>query len=159
MSTTIKSFASNRLLRLFDARQSYTLLSGKEELEELPALEQNRRISRKNLRTGVLVAIIATVIMVFTAASIAWTRQPQWVPCGSTATEARAAGCHYEPMQRSWIPDACYFEEPSSEYDPFNDRQWFSDRNRTIPADLVGLRSGDSELAFTREFLQCQDDT
>ncbi|ETI24631.1 hypothetical protein G647_04000 [Cladophialophora carrionii CBS 160.54] len=39
----------------------------------------------------------------------------------------------YEPMQHSWIPAACYFPEPGDEYDPFNDREWFLDRNLTRP--------------------------
>ncbi|KAL9112878.1 MAG: hypothetical protein Q9227_002955 [Pyrenula ochraceoflavens] len=76
----------------------------------------------------------------------------QWTSCGETAAEARAAGCHYEPMHRSWIPHACYFSEPSEDYDPYNDRDWFADENMTIPANLDLLRSGDLEVAFTHYF-------
>jgi hypothetical protein len=45
----------------------------------------------------------------------------QWASCGNSSAEARENGCHYEPMQRSWIPDACYFSEPGEEYHPFED--------------------------------------
>jgi hypothetical protein len=35
-----------------------------------------------------------------------------WTPCGKTAASARAANCHYEVMQRSWIPDALLRQFP-----------------------------------------------
>jgi hypothetical protein len=75
------------------------------------------------------------------------TAHPDWIPCGDTPVEARSAGCHYEPMQRSWIPDACYFPEPSNEYDPFSDRDWYLDKNLTKPADLEKLRNGEGVMA------------
>ncbi|KAH8805509.1 hypothetical protein F5884DRAFT_799572 [Xylogone sp. PMI_703] len=81
--------------------------------------------------------------------------RPQWAPCGDTPVEARLAGCHYEQMQRSWIPDACYFPEPASEYDPFTDRDWFLDINLTLPllpADIEKLRLGDAITAYTKYF-------
>jgi hypothetical protein len=55
-------------------------------------------------------------------------------------------------MLRSWIPDACYFTEPSHEYDPFGDREWFADANLTQPADLEKLRAGDDYVGYTRHF-------
>ncbi|KAH8811045.1 hypothetical protein F5884DRAFT_669061 [Xylogone sp. PMI_703] len=64
----------------------------------------------------------------------------EWIPCGSSAAQARAAGCHYEPMQRSWIPDACYTSEPSEEYHPFDDREWYYDANLTQKLDEEGMR-------------------
>ena len=78
-----------------------------------------------------------------------------WVSCGNSSVEARAAGCHYEPMQRSWIPDACYFKEPSEEYDPFSDRKWFFDANLTLQItgeNLNRLREGDDMNAYTHFF-------
>jgi hypothetical protein len=78
-----------------------------------------------------------------------------WVPCGNSSLEARAAGCHYEPMQRSWIPHACYFEKPSEDYDPFSDRKWFFDANLTQQItgdDIRKLREGDDLDAYTHFF-------
>ena len=75
----------------------------------------------------------------------------RWMDCGKTAAEARARNCHYEQMHRSWIPDACYFPEPSAEYRPFRDRQWFKDEYLSIPATpemLDRLESGDEEMAY-----------
>ncbi|PVH75670.1 hypothetical protein DL98DRAFT_427007 [Cadophora sp. DSE1049] len=75
--------------------------------------------------------------------------------CGTTAAEARALGCSYEPMQRSWIPADCYFPEPSDEYHPFDDREWYSDEERTQLVNshqMNMLRNGDDFVAYTRYF-------
>jgi hypothetical protein len=75
--------------------------------------------------------------------------------CGRTATEARVKGCHYEPMQRSWIPDECYFSEPSEEYHPFDDREWYIDsllKERLTDSELLKLRNGDDFVAYTKIF-------
>jgi hypothetical protein len=84
-----------------------------------------------------------------------------WVPCGSTSAEARANGCHYEPMQRSWIPDTCYTSSPSEEYTPFDDREWFYDVNLTRRIGEDGLRKlregeelpeGEDNMAYAHMF-------
>jgi hypothetical protein len=75
--------------------------------------------------------------------------------CGSTPAEAKAKGCHYEPMQRSWIPDECYFSDPSEEYHPFDDREWYADESLTTKlsdSELLQLRNGDDILVFTKFF-------
>ena len=97
-----------------------------------------------------IVAVLGAIIL--GGWLIWWQRKPKWTSCGTTAAEARMNNCHYEFMQRSWIPDSCYFEEPSSEYDPFSDREWFADENMTIRSNLARLRSGDEEMAYTKYF-------
>jgi hypothetical protein len=75
--------------------------------------------------------------------------------CGRAAAIARAKGCHYEPMLRSWIPHECYTPEPGDEYSPFDDRAWFYDKNLTQPmvgSDLDVLRNGDDITAYTKFF-------
>jgi hypothetical protein len=113
--------------------------------------------SRKMLNSGhKLCLAIAVVICVaafgfwFLHAKSTQATKYTWTDCGRTPTEARAHGCHYEPMQRSWIPPECFFSEPMDEYNVFRDREWFKDENLTIPADIEGLESGDVELAYTR---------
>lgn len=133
--------------------QKYTKISVDEgDMDEPLTQRPTGKAIRAKLRAFILAVIMIASALLAVLAYNQVRREPQWIPCGSTAAEARAANCHYEQMQRSWIPDACYFEEPSSEYDPFGDRPWFSDRNRTIPANLDRLRSGDEELAFVRYF-------
>ena len=47
--------------------------------------------------------------------------------CGSTNEEAISRGCFMEPMLYGWVPPACYFANLSSQYQPFTDRDWYSD--------------------------------
>ena len=81
-----------------------------------------------------------------------WTkRSTPWVDCGASPAEARAAKCHFEAMQRAWVPDACYFSEPGDEYNPFGEREWFLDKNLTQKIDgkeLEKLKSGDITTAY-----------
>jgi len=74
--------------------------------------------------------------------------------CGTSVAEARAKGCQYEPMQRAWIPQQCYFPEPATEYDPFNDRTWFLDATLETQADVRELKSGDVPVAYVANFHQ-----
>jgi hypothetical protein len=80
-----------------------------------------------------------------------WSREDYtFTDCGTTPDEARARGCIYEPMQRSWIPPECYFPEPADEYDVFRDRVWYDDAWLTIPSSVESLESGDTTLTYTR---------
>lgn len=54
-------------------------------------------------------------------------------PCGSTAQEARARGCHFDVISFCWLPDACYDEELSTTFDNITTWEWFLDPNRTQP--------------------------
>ena len=74
--------------------------------------------------------------------------------CGASVLEARAKKCHFEPMQRAWIPDACYFRQPSDEYDPFADRPWFLDESFEHQADPKTLKGGDVIVAYVADFHQ-----
>jgi hypothetical protein len=119
------------------------------------AWRQSRRgFHWKSALGGFAIATIALAAV----ATASWVMKRQlgdtyvYTDCGSTPEEARSRGCHYEPMQRAWIPPECYFEEPSDEYDVFRDRVWYQDTNLTIPADVEGLESGDVLLAYTRHW-------
>jgi hypothetical protein len=103
--------------------------------------------------------VVVTTFLI--ASLIYWWLQPttqritSWIDCGFTPEEARGNNCIYEPMQRSWIPKACHFEEPGDEYHPFDDRQWFYDTNRTQVLDqhdLEKLRKGENFTAYTHFF-------
>jgi hypothetical protein len=103
------------------------------------------------------VAVIVTGIWIgyFVSSMTSWRRSPNnqaftSTDCGHTPDQARAVGCIYEPMLRSWVPPECYFDEPREEYDIFHDRLWFLDDDLTIEADIEKLESGDELLAYTR---------
>jgi len=140
----------------------YISLSSEDDAAELLTRTMSTTSSRQKraITKNVIFSIFGSTFILLL---VAWIIYPlaqerrdrqkyQWVPCGETASSARAAGCLYEPMQRSWIPRACYFNEPSEEYNPYGDRDWYDDVNMTIPANTDLLRSGDQVLAFTKYF-------
>jgi hypothetical protein len=136
-------------------------------IKDSDSLEELRRIPQATIRPSHCLSIKATILVLgvtFTTLLIAGLsgsssrKHPEleWIPCGNTPAQARANGCHYEPMQRSWIPDACYFPEPSNEYHPFDDREWFLDDRLTIPLNdsngLQKLRDGEEMVGYTATF-------
>jgi hypothetical protein len=103
------------------------------------------------LQTVIFAITVAVSVQLVLLIQARWAREDYtFTDCGHTPDEARARGCIYEPMQRSWIPPECYFSEPVDEYDVFRDRVWYDDENLTIPSDVEGLESGDVLLTYTR---------
>lgn len=54
-------------------------------------------------------------------------------PCGHTAGEARARGCHFDIITFCWLPDRCYDAELSDSLEKLVDWKWYLDRNKTQP--------------------------
>lgn len=120
---------------------------------QLPLKKSSRWYSYCRIFCYVAVSILAAVGVVAIACQIKERIARDdytYTDCGSTPDEARSKGCHYEPMQRAWIPPECWFSEPDEEYNVFRDRMWYQDTNLTIPADIDGMESGDVRLAYTR---------
>jgi hypothetical protein len=128
--------------------------------------ESDREDSPSHVRRPQKGAYVRKILLVTGAASIFLSlttycllslnlRQPSISNCGHSAAEARANGCHYEPMLASWIPTECYEPEPRDEYAPYDDRAWFWDYNMTIPMvgeDLERKRRGDDITGYTKFF-------
>jgi hypothetical protein len=113
---------------------------------------QRRKTSKTKIVLRFVLVFLGYVLSIFVLwlAHRHWTRPDfSFTDCGKTPDEARAAGCFYEGMQRSWVPPECYFPEPGNEeiYDIFHNRNWWMDLNLTVPADVDGLVSGNVELA------------
>jgi len=53
------------------------------------------------------------------------------MPCGNSASEAKEAGCIFDPMMNSWLSEDCYDEELSQEFRNQRDWAFFADRNAT----------------------------
>lgn len=124
-------------------------------------LEKPTRTSKKYYYAFVAITCVLVLLIPTTLSTISsWKRSHaraliESAHCGNTSTEARARNCHFEPMQRSWIPHECYFSEPSDDYDPFGDREWFYDEQLTqklSDEDLALARSGDLPVACTRSY-------
>jgi hypothetical protein len=50
---------------------------------------------------------------------------PDIITCGTSSDEAQAQGCIMEPMVYGWMPKECYYADLTSEYNPFEDREWY----------------------------------
>jgi hypothetical protein len=62
-------------------------------------------------------------------------------PCGSSPEEARAKGCHFDVISFNWLPDECYDDELSQEFD--HELEWFLDQNRTQPLSHEQIMTGE----------------
>lgn len=65
-------------------------------------------------------------------------------PCGTTPSEARAAGCIFDIMAFSWLPPRCHDVELAEEFRQLKNCEYFIDRNCTRPIS--------QELALSSEF-------
>jgi len=144
-ASTSTSCESNQSDDSFDEaaeqeKETSTLIARNEKI-----LPHTPRPHHRGRRVVVYTAfILFSTLLAVTAIYMKWShdRRYSWVPCGATAAEARSNNCHYVPMLRAWVPDACYFPEPDSEYDIFHDRPWFEDWNMTRPADMQKVITG-----------------
>ena len=77
----------------------------------------------------------------------------QEAPCGSTPSEARARGCHFDIMSFCWLPDRCYDEELSEEFQAHKTWEWYLDQNLTVPISQDDALSGEfAELYVDWEY-------
>jgi hypothetical protein len=74
--------------------------------------------------------------------------------CGTTNEEAIALGCIMEPMVYGWMPAPCYFPELSTQYHPFEDRDWYTSHeyleSQKIPAS--DIYAAKHKHIFTRQY-------
>ncbi|KAE8139942.1 hypothetical protein BDV38DRAFT_280413 [Aspergillus pseudotamarii] len=54
-------------------------------------------------------------------------------PCGHTAADARARGCHFDIITFCWLPDRCYDPELSDSFEKLVNWKWYLDRNKSLP--------------------------
>jgi len=75
------------------------------------------------------------------------TSNAKLLTCGSTADEARKAGCQYDILLNNWVPAPCYDDEFILEYT--DDESWgaYADANMTIK--LSPLEISESEFYYT----------
>lgn len=129
------------------ALETETLLHGEDTTDRSPSAASKRP------RYWMMVVLLAMISSGLTIAFLNWNRSSKWNECGSTPAEARANNCHFDPMMRAWIPDACFYHEPLDEYDPFHDREWFLDWKLTKPADIDVLVAGEGpHMVYTKDY-------
>ncbi|EAW16776.1 uncharacterized protein NFIA_001230 [Aspergillus fischeri NRRL 181] len=69
--------------------------------------------------------------------------------CGTSAAQAKAAGCHFDLMSFSWLPSACYNEDLTNDFLNYTDWKWSLDieGRHLVPKEYV--QQGDFEYLFT----------
>ncbi|KAE8381907.1 hypothetical protein BDV26DRAFT_289107 [Aspergillus bertholletiae] len=96
---------------------------------------------------SVLVGILAATLLIITNPTIKGALVPVpkklHKPCGSTPSEARKAGCHFDVISFCWLPDACYDAELSQQFDHENKLEWYLDPNRTLPLSHQEIMTGE----------------
>jgi hypothetical protein len=110
--------------------------------------------SRKRKMSVALICLVAGTIIGVATISLAraLTPQPQILTCGTTSEEARARGCVMEPMVYGWMPKECYYDDLSSEYHPYEDREWYTTdkfEERVTPEELW---AGTREHVYTHKY-------
>ncbi|KAH8688955.1 hypothetical protein BGW36DRAFT_433728 [Talaromyces proteolyticus] len=70
--------------------------------------------------------------------------------CGTTATEARAKGCHFEMTGFSWLPKECLDLTVEAEFLEL-DLHYYRDLNYTQEAPLEEVRRGDGHGYFVKQ--------
>ncbi|KAI0912601.1 hypothetical protein F4823DRAFT_581292 [Ustulina deusta] len=110
------------------------------------------------LRITLIFVIILAAFLLVTGLILAFKPNPkdsdqEFIPCGHTPTEARAAGCRFEPMMSAWIPEKCLFPELIDDNTgTFENWLFFSDEKTTQPitgAELDGVRVGNYTKVFS----------
>ncbi|KAI1120113.1 hypothetical protein F5Y10DRAFT_259070 [Nemania abortiva] len=102
-----------------------------------------------------IVFIISLAVTGFLRASKPTPESPEQelISCGHTPTEARNAGCRFEPMMSSWIPEKCSFPELISDTaGTFENWLFFSDEDIKQPitgVELDGVRVGNYTKVFS----------
>lgn len=167
MTTKFNPFARfdiSRFPKLLDANTMYDSIpisedSSTETRESMDAIMNSDRRpnfqSRGNPRLAIIVTAIASAgffaaILVLAAsvsgpaANIDTSDTRIMVsPCGNTAEEARARGCHFDIISFCWLPDACYDAKLSENFDNITTWEWFLDSNGTQPISHDQAMTGD----------------
>ena len=69
-------------------------------------------------------------------------------PCGGTAAEARARGCHFDIVSFMWLPDQCWDPELVADFEETNHLEWFQGPNRTGPLTRAQVITGEYNPVF-----------
>ncbi|EAW12351.1 uncharacterized protein ACLA_063180 [Aspergillus clavatus NRRL 1] len=74
---------------------------------------------------------------------------PRLFRCGTSAAEAKAAGCHFDLMSFSWLPPECYNQDLTNDFLNHTDWQWSLDAEGKHMVSKHFVQQGDFEFLFT----------
>ncbi|EER24385.1 hypothetical protein CPC735_057550 [Coccidioides posadasii C735 delta SOWgp] len=69
-------------------------------------------------------------------------------PCGTNATSARAAGCHFDIISFAWLHHKCYDAELSKSFSSIHEWEWFLQPNREQPVLASEALSGNYPVLY-----------
>ncbi|KAK6222046.1 hypothetical protein QIS74_04301 [Colletotrichum tabaci] len=105
-----------------------------------PIQQEQQRRSQRKILSRLLVGLALSIVFAF---SVTWTFQfivtpPRTnaegvivSPCGSTSSEARARGCHFDVLSFCWVPEECFDRELTDEFRRAGPWVFYTDRNKT----------------------------
>ncbi|KAF2035099.1 hypothetical protein EK21DRAFT_41515, partial [Setomelanomma holmii] len=76
----------------------------------------------------------------------------EWNYCSRSSKVAMERGCIMEPLFYGWMPRQCSWREFSDQWPVFEDRQWYSDVNMTIPIPVEDLWAGRYVHIYTSKY-------
>lgn len=69
-------------------------------------------------------------------------------PCGDTAAEARARGCHFEILNWSWLPNECHDHELEESFTQIKDWEFWQNQNKTGRISVEEARQGEYDMVW-----------
>ncbi|KAF5870824.1 uncharacterized protein Bfra_009378 [Botrytis fragariae] len=125
------------------------LEEGSSPPETRKATSNTRRLFQGVLCAAVLASIIIGAFWIWLHKH---PNRPQYIDCGSSVEEALSKNCVMEPMIYGWVPRECYFSDLSSQYSPFEDREWYTDDTYTVQIPPADLWAGKNKHVFTHKY-------
>lgn len=132
------------------------------EYSQLPLEDQYNGYIRNSktpqpLRRRISLALLYLTIGLVVGASLVFFAKalkphPETLTCGTTSDEARARGCVMEPMVYGWMPKECYYSDLSSEYNPYEDRAWYTTETFDERVSSEELWAGKREHVYTHQY-------
>ncbi|KAH8881131.1 hypothetical protein GQ53DRAFT_888837 [Thozetella sp. PMI_491] len=72
-------------------------------------------------------------------------------PCGSTPSEAKARGCHFDIISFCWLHEQCYDAELTRLFDSLAHWEWYYDPNKTQRASREDVELGQLTNLYVSE--------
>ncbi|KAI0532822.1 hypothetical protein GGR58DRAFT_522428 [Xylaria digitata] len=76
-------------------------------------------------------------------------------PCGSTAEEAKARGCHFDTISFCWLPDECYDSDLVDTFEATRNWEYWADPEPISREELVGGHGNNLWVSWEYHLRHC----
>lgn len=78
-------------------------------------------------------------------------------PCGTSPSDASAAGCIYDVMMNSWLPQTCFDEELTNEFRGLREWRFYADANgtRSLTEEELAWRTEEVYTTLDYHYTRC----